>query len=148
LIPIALAILLAFLLAPLVNFTDKRRIPRVPSVILIVMLLLAGVGGFGYLLGVQLSDFLENLPHYKENITAKARAFKPGKDSVFSKARVAFTDISKDMEDEETTATKVAEEDEETEVKEDDPELDTYGFAEVSGQMVRGTQAVNDAVSE
>ncbi len=71
LIPLALGILVSFLLAPLVRWLERHRIDRrlcVPAVVLAVALLLAGVGT---LLTSQLMTLLERVPEYAEGIRSR-----------------------------------------------------------------------------
>lgn len=104
LIPIALAILISFLLSPLVLWLERRGIKRVFGVVFVVVMLLGLVSGLGYLLVGQFVEFVDNLPSYRKNIVAKIHAVKPGNDSVFKRAEAALQDISKEMKAE-TTAT-------------------------------------------
>jgi predicted PurR-regulated permease PerM len=71
LVPLTLAVLLAFVLNPLVVMVQRRGLPRVPSVILIACLsfLLLGVIGFG--LTLQMKQLVAELPTYKENVAKK-----------------------------------------------------------------------------
>src|SRR5215471_41794 len=64
LVPIALAILLAFILTPAVEALEHRRYPRVVAVALIVVLTLGLIGGFGYVLSRQFNDLAVKFPHY------------------------------------------------------------------------------------
>lgn len=70
LIPFALAVLLAFLLTPLVALL-QRRIGRVPAVLVAVALIFAGLGLSGWGLAAQLSDLIADLPGYRANIREK-----------------------------------------------------------------------------
>lgn len=74
LIPIALALLLSFLLAPLVNRLEKFGLHRVPSVILVAALSFAAIGAVGYVAAVEVISLAESLPQYRQNIREKARA--------------------------------------------------------------------------
>jgi predicted PurR-regulated permease PerM len=71
LIPLALAILLAFILTPVVDSLQRRGLWRVPSVLLVVVLSLLLVGGIGLALTLQLKNLAADLPQYQENITQK-----------------------------------------------------------------------------
>ena len=53
LIPITLALLLSFLLAPLVNLLRRVHLGRIPSVLLAVLLALAVILALGGLIGTQ-----------------------------------------------------------------------------------------------
>lgn len=76
LIPFAIAILLSFVLAPIVTRLRYIRVPRVPAVILIVTLAFTALGGLGMILGGQLMQLVEELPTYQGNIVEKIRAFR------------------------------------------------------------------------
>lgn len=76
LIPLALAALLSFALAPLVSRLRRLGLPRVPAVLGVVFLAFAAIGGFGLLVGSQLSQLTDNLPVYQQNIRAKIRALQ------------------------------------------------------------------------
>jgi predicted PurR-regulated permease PerM len=75
-IPIAIAILLSFVLAPLVRLLRRWRVPRVPSVSLVVLLAVAILGGLGALVAQQLADLTKELPNYESTITRKIESLK------------------------------------------------------------------------
>src|SRR3954463_458384 len=56
LIPLALAMLLTFLLTPLVYRLERRRIGRIPSVIIVVTLALGVIVAIGYTFFLQAQD--------------------------------------------------------------------------------------------
>lgn len=70
LIPITLAVLLSFLLAPLV--TGLRRVlPHAPAVLLAVALALGAVLGLGGLIGTQVAGLARDVPRYAATIQRK-----------------------------------------------------------------------------
>ena len=71
LIPIALAMLGAFLLSPLVSQVQRTRLPRIPAVILVVTLALGLATGLGWVLLSQVTSFADDLPKYRQTITRK-----------------------------------------------------------------------------
>src|SRR6478736_3269976 len=75
-IPIAIAILLSFVLAPLVRLLRRWRVPRVPSVGMVVLLAVAVLGGLGAIIAQQLADFTTELPRYESTITRKIASIK------------------------------------------------------------------------
>jgi predicted PurR-regulated permease PerM len=75
LIPLALAALLTFLLAPLVKRLE-RWIGRIAAVLLVVTVILSATGAAGWVLTRQVVDLATKLPDYKENIQTKLRTFK------------------------------------------------------------------------
>jgi predicted PurR-regulated permease PerM len=71
LVPITLALLLAFVLAPLVGLLRHLRIGRVPSVLLAVLLAVGLVLALGGVIGSQLAELTGNLPQYAATIEDK-----------------------------------------------------------------------------
>lgn len=72
-IPIALAMLLTFVLAPLVERLQRLRVPRVAAVVLTVVFAFSVLGGLGWLLASQVTTLADDLPQYKSNLTRKIR---------------------------------------------------------------------------
>ena len=68
LIPLALAVLLTFLLSPVVSTLQRRGLGRVPSVLVTVLLALSVLGGIGWTLTRQLVTLADELPRYSLNI--------------------------------------------------------------------------------
>jgi predicted PurR-regulated permease PerM len=75
-VPLALAILLSFLLAPLVLLLRRLHAGRVPSVIIAVFIAVVAILGLGSLIGSQLAQLAENLPQYQSTITEKIRSVR------------------------------------------------------------------------
>jgi predicted PurR-regulated permease PerM len=71
LVPIALAILLSFVLAPVVRLLRRLRLPRVPAVFMAVILALATILSVGGLIGMQMSQLLGSFPRYASTIDQK-----------------------------------------------------------------------------
>jgi predicted PurR-regulated permease PerM len=71
LIPITLAILLSFLLAPLVALLRRLYLGRVLSVLIAVLLALAVILALGGLIGTQLAGLAEEVPRYALTIQRK-----------------------------------------------------------------------------
>jgi predicted PurR-regulated permease PerM len=71
LIPITLAVLLSFLLAPLVNRLRRMHFGRVPSVLLAVLLALAVIMALGGLIGTQVAGLAQEVPRYAVTIQQK-----------------------------------------------------------------------------
>ncbi len=70
-IPLVLAVLLGFVLAPLVRVLRQVHVPRPPAVLLSVLLAFALILGVGAMLGRQVSLLAENLPAYQTTVQAK-----------------------------------------------------------------------------
>lgn len=76
LIPIAIAILLSFVLGPLVNFLRRWHFGRFLSVATAVLMTLSVVGALGTLIGVQLADIAGDVPRYRTTIEGKVEGLK------------------------------------------------------------------------
>jgi len=76
--PLALAILLCFVLSPIVRFLERRKLPRAAAVVLTVALSLGALSGVGYVVYRQLDQMAADLPKYEETITAKLNTIHLG----------------------------------------------------------------------
>ena len=89
LMPLAMAVLLTFVLAPPVRILRGWGFPRVLSSVLVVVLACAIILGMGALLGQQLAQLAERLPEYQITITSKIQkvgsAFSGGRLERFSR---------------------------------------------------------------
>lgn len=74
LVPITVAILLSFVLSPLVNFFRRARLGRVFSVLLAVLLALMVLLLLGALIGTQLAQLATRLPEYIATVQSKIGA--------------------------------------------------------------------------
>lgn len=71
LIPIILAILLSFLVAPLVGLLRRLHFGQVPSVIVAVFTTLGVIVSIGVLIGLQVVQLSSDLPHYQRAVERK-----------------------------------------------------------------------------
>ena len=71
LIPITLAVMLSFVLSPVVNFLQRLRLWRAPAVILTVLAALALLGLVGTVIGSQAASLTANAPQYAQTVEAK-----------------------------------------------------------------------------
>ena len=71
LIPITLAVLLSFLLAPLVNLLRRIRLGRVPSALIAVLVALGVILAIGGLIGTQIAALAPDIPTYAARIQGK-----------------------------------------------------------------------------
>jgi predicted PurR-regulated permease PerM len=79
LIPIVLAVLLSFVLAPLVRALRRVRVPRIAAVLLVVVLGFAVIIGLGLVVGRQATSLAANIPAYKATVTDKMEGLRgPG----------------------------------------------------------------------
>jgi predicted PurR-regulated permease PerM len=71
LMPVTLALLLAFVLAPMVNLLRRVHLGRVPSVLLGVTLALCVVLAIGGVIGSQIARLTTNIPQYAKMVETK-----------------------------------------------------------------------------
>lgn len=71
LLPLILAILISFLLAPVVSRLERWHFPRALAVLSVVAIAFALIGGLCSTLSLQGLDLVNSLPKYRDNIHAK-----------------------------------------------------------------------------
>ena len=71
LVPITLAVILSFVLSPIVNALQKLRLPRAPAAVLAVIATLATFGLVGTLIGSQAAALSSDAPQYVRTIEGK-----------------------------------------------------------------------------
>lgn len=84
LIPITLAVILSFVLSPVVNFLQRLRLWRAPAVIVTVLAALGLLGLVGTLIGSQAASLSADAPQYARTIEAKVEGVQS-----FAVARMA-----------------------------------------------------------
>jgi predicted PurR-regulated permease PerM len=78
-VPVALAILLSFVLAPLVGLLQRIRVPRGMAVVGVVILAFSLIFAMGSLLATQLTQLAGDLPRYQSTISEKIQSFRDTK---------------------------------------------------------------------
>jgi predicted PurR-regulated permease PerM len=76
LVPITLAILLSFVLAPLADLIRRTRVGRVPAVILSVLIALGVIAALAGIIGMQIAQLADDIPRYQTTIRQKADAVR------------------------------------------------------------------------
>jgi predicted PurR-regulated permease PerM len=107
-IPLAVALTLAFLLAPVVAGLQKCRMSRVPAVIVVVLVAVAAVGAVGWSLAGQLLNVVSELPQYRENIHNKIEAFRSPQHGPLGKVTETVKDIKRELSNTDTAANPTA----------------------------------------
>jgi len=106
-IPIALAILLSFVLAPLVGLLQRVRIPRGLAVVSVVIIAFALIFAMGSLLATQLTQLAGDLPRYQSTISEKIQSFRDttaGRGTL-ERASGMLKDLSKELDKPKEAAT-------------------------------------------
>ncbi len=96
-VPVALAILVTFVLTPPVNWLE-RRIGRVPAVLAVVTLVFIVVGLAGWGLARQMTHLADDLPRYRVNMLTKIKDIRgAGKGGSVEKLQETIDDIKSDL---------------------------------------------------
>ena len=98
LIPLALAAMLTFLLAPLVGRIE-RWIGRIAAVLIVVAMLFSVAGGAGWLLARQLIDLAAKLPDYQTNIDNKLHAIRLPTGGALGRLSHGVSELQKQLPD-------------------------------------------------
>jgi predicted PurR-regulated permease PerM len=70
-VPLALAILLAFILAPLVRVLHRWHLGRIPSIVTVVLMAFLIIFGLGMVLAEQVTHLAAALPQYQDTLSKK-----------------------------------------------------------------------------
>ncbi len=97
LIPLALAILLSFVLAPSVNRLAKLGLGRLVSVLVTTTLSLLVITALGWIMVTQTIALAENLPRYRDNIRQKISSVRPQSGDAVDKAVNTLKEIGEEV---------------------------------------------------
>jgi predicted PurR-regulated permease PerM len=98
-VPVALAILLAFMLAPLVLLLRRLRAGRVPSVLIAVLFAFLVMFGIGTLIGSQMAQLAGNLALYESTIIRKIESLQSAAtgSGIIGRASSMLNDLKKEI---------------------------------------------------
>lgn len=97
-VPVALAILFTFLLAPIANWLERRRLPRAASSAMVTLMALALVIGVFYGVTRQIGSLLDEYPKYEENVTAKITKLRErGRTGLLDKVEIVSERLSRQL---------------------------------------------------
>lgn len=99
-VPLALAILLSFALAPIVVRLRRWGLGRMPSVLAVVFLVFVAIAAFGGVVATQIVDLADNLPIYEMNLRGKIRELRSAgsEDGIVARTSDMMRDLSKELE--------------------------------------------------
>lgn len=99
LVPLALALLLGFLLDPAVSRLKRWGLSRMAATLLVVAITLCTLGGMGAYLGNQVSQLSADLPTYQNTIRTKLRDLRKyiSGPSVWDGARKTYDTVEKEI---------------------------------------------------
>ena len=75
-VPIALAVLLSFVLAPLVRLLQRCRMPRGLAVVAVVLLAFVGIFMLGGVIATQVTELAGDLPRYQFTMREKIKSLR------------------------------------------------------------------------
>ena len=81
LLPLALAILLSFVLTPLLLLLRTIKVPRLPALGIVVTLAFAIIFGLGWMLSHQVAQLASDLPRYQHVLAGKISALRKSAES-------------------------------------------------------------------
>ena len=99
-VPVALAILLSFVLAPLVGILQRIHVPRGLAVVSVVILAFSLIFAMGSLLATQLTQLAGDLPRYQSTISEKIQSFRDTKAGrgTLERASDMLKDLGKELD--------------------------------------------------
>ena len=107
LLPLALAVLIAFMLAPVVERLERLKLGRVPATLIVSLVALALVATIGTVAGMQAVSLAAKLPEYRYTIVQKIRALRaPKQGTTIGRAKKALEEIEKEAQPEKPLAVK------------------------------------------
>ena len=78
LIPIAIAVLLSFVLGPLVNFLRRLRLGRAVAVLVSVLFAAGLIAALSTVIGVQVAELAQDVPRYQRTVERKIEGLRNG----------------------------------------------------------------------
>lgn len=95
--PLALAVLFAVLLTPVVSFLEKLKIPRIFAILLVVVLLFSLAGFMIWKTSQQFGSLSDQLPTYQQTLEDKITFIKGSGNRSFNKASNAVNELAKEI---------------------------------------------------
>jgi predicted PurR-regulated permease PerM len=107
-VPVALAILLSFVLAPLIRLLQKVRVPRALAVIGVVLLAFAGITALATVMATQVTQLAGDLPRYQLTMREKVQSLRGSAagSSALERAADVLQDLSKELDRPQADATR------------------------------------------
>ncbi len=97
LIPLALAVVLAFLLTPVVGWLEKCRFGRVPAVLIVLVLAFVALSSLSWLVAGQLMTIVDQLPTYESTLHRKIQSVRLPDGGRLKKATNSVAELSDDL---------------------------------------------------
>jgi predicted PurR-regulated permease PerM len=111
LMPVALAVLMSFVLAPLVRLLQRWWVPRLAAVFIVVVLALAALFLLGTLMVTQVNQLASDLPRYQFTLREKIQSLRQATagSSTLGRASEVLQDLGKELDRKESAPGAVVE---------------------------------------
>ena len=107
-IPVALALVLSFLLTPLVGWLQKIRLGRIPAVLTVLLLCFSLAAGIGWSVTTQLLEITSHIRDYRDNIEENIRSLHSHKNAPLIQATATVQELNKELSAAPAEAAKAA----------------------------------------
>jgi len=99
-VPVALAILFSFVLAPLVKVLQRLKFPRSLAVVTVVVVAFAGVSALAMMMATQATQLASDLPQYQNTIREKITSLRGSGPAggVLSRAADVLQELGKELD--------------------------------------------------
>ena len=98
LVPVALAVMFSFILTPPVRTLERVSVPRFVAAGIVLIVALGLVGGFGYLLSRQFSDFAAHMPQYTIAIKSKLATLRETRKGTLGQIQDTVEKVSSELD--------------------------------------------------
>lgn len=107
-IPLALALILSFLLTPLVGWLQKIRFGRIPAVLVVLLLCFSLAAGIGWSVATQLLEITSHIRDYRDNIAENIHSLHSHKNAPLIQATATVQELNKELSAAPAEAAKAA----------------------------------------
>ncbi|MBO1907768.1 AI-2E family transporter [Microvirga sp. 3-52] len=99
-VPVALAVLLSFVLAPLIRLLQKAHVPRSLAVIGVVLVAFAAITGLATVMATQVNQLAGDLPRYQATMREKVQSLRGSAagSSALERAADVLQDLGKELD--------------------------------------------------
>ena len=97
LVPLTLAVLLSFLLMPVCDWLERRRLGRIPAVLVTATLCFTMLGIVAWIAVVQMTHLAPKIPEYQNNIQVKLSSVNEYAVAALSKLTKNVPEVGKDL---------------------------------------------------
>jgi predicted PurR-regulated permease PerM len=97
--PLAVTLVLGFILSPLVDRLERIGLPRAVASVMSLVIMAVALGGIGYVVTRQVMDLAGELPRYEKTILTKLKVLRPDPESTLSKVTQVAKHVEESLDD-------------------------------------------------